>query len=104
MAQIQDDSKAIQITMYPEGIFYGTLTYSPGQVVAPNTNVTITYQVQNTGGTGSLWGGLYDTATPPNLLSGYWTQAVTSTPVTKTATINAGTTGVIAQLLVGHFE
>lgn len=104
--QTMDDSLEATVTLLvlAEGAFYGTVTYTPGQQVEPNTPVTVNYQVQNTGGTGMLWGGLYDYATPPNLLSGYWEQSVApGSPVSKSATVTV-TVNLDAQLLVGHFE
>jgi hypothetical protein len=106
--EVMDDTMQITVSILalPEAIFVGTPTYSPGQQVEPGTPVTITYQINNTGGGGMLWGGLYDYQTPtPNLLGGYWEQNVVpgGAPVTKTVTVtvNANLNG---QLLVGHFE
>lgn len=94
-----------EVIVLPEGVFVGTPTYNPGQQVEPGTPVTITYQVQNNGGAGMLWGGLYDYATPiPTLIGGYWEQNVApGAPVNKSVTITV-TQNLDAQLLVGHFE
>jgi hypothetical protein len=104
--QVMDDSMQITVTLLalPEGTFVGIPTYNPGQQVEPGTQVTISYQAQNIGGTGILWGGLYDYAPIPNLIGGYWEQNVTSgTTIPKSVTVTVNE-NLDAQLLVGHFE
>jgi hypothetical protein len=108
MAGIIDATAPISIilvTPLPEALFVGTPTYSPGQQVAPGTNVIIGFQVQNTGGAGLLWGGLYDYVTPiPNLIGGYWEQTVAAgATISKSVTITVNA-NLSAQLLCGHFE
>lgn len=89
----------------PNAAFVGDTTYSPGQTVGPGEPVTIGYQVQNTGGAGALWGGLYDYATPPlNLIGGYWEQNVPAgETISKTVVVSAENS-LVGQLLIGHIE
>lgn len=93
------------VTQYAEALFVGAPTYSPGQIVEPGTDVTISYQVQNTGYAGLVWGGLYDTVTPtPNLIGGYFEENFTAGQ-TKTKTVTITVNGAVqAQLLCGHIE
>lgn len=104
--EVQDDSLEVTVNLLalPHAAFYGTVTYNPGQQVEPGTPVTLTYQVDNIGGAGTLWGGLYTLDATPQLIGGYWEQAVTpGVPITKSVQITVDS-NLDAQLLCGHFE
>jgi len=103
--QTADPTWTVELAALAEAAFFGTPTYTPGQHVEPGTPVTIGYQVENIGGPGMLWGGLYDYATPnPNLIGGYWEQDVSpGSPVNKSVTVTVNE-NLNAQILCGHFE
>lgn len=102
-----DNSLTVGLYVLPEAAFTGTVTYSPGQTVDPGTPVTISYSIINTGGTGTIVTGLYDTPDfTGNLLGTYqqFDNVGNNQTIPVTQEITTGSTDFAGYLVIGHWE